>query len=126
MVKKCAIVGSRLSAKLGFEANCRAYPCLPKPVRPIFGMPAPMFKLGQFNALSRAAKTYVCLVVASGAMVLIHSSYYLVSHGVSSQWFVLAALTLLTGSFTVKVPSTPVTHLRFRNVCVRNGNSVRT
>src|SRR5262245_5967130 len=67
-----------------------------------------MFKVGQFNSLSRTAKVYVCLVVTSGAIVLVHSVYQLVSIGIASQWYVLAALTLLTGSFTVKVPSTPV------------------
>lgn len=39
-----------------------------------------------------------------GQLVAGHSLLHLISHPVSYQWFILAALTLLTGTFTVRIP----------------------
>src|SRR5665213_603249 len=52
------------------------------------------------------ARVYVTAVVLTGAAVLAHSVHSLYVDPIGKQWFVLATLTLLTGSFTVKVPST--------------------
>ena len=55
--------------------------------------------------LSRTAYAYIGLVIAAGLLAVAHSVMSLVVRPVSSQWLLLAALTLLTGSFSVKVPS---------------------
>src|SRR5580765_1052752 len=59
----------------------------------------------EFRSLGKGARTYVTLVVLAGAWTIAHSVHQLYIQPVNTQWFVLAALTLLTGSFTVKVPS---------------------
>lgn len=59
----------------------------------------------KFAGLHRTAKLFVTLVVLAGAGTIGHSVHSLYAEPVDKQWFVLAALTLLTGSFTVKVPS---------------------
>jgi diguanylate cyclase (GGDEF)-like protein/putative nucleotidyltransferase with HDIG domain len=46
-------------------------------------------------------------VIIVGAALIAHSIYSLHVHPVSNQWLLLAALTLLSGSFTVKVPKVP-------------------
>lgn len=51
---------------------------------------------------------YVPLISATGLLVVGHCISALIREPVPLQWLVLAALTLLTGSFTVKVPSIPV------------------
>ena len=43
-------------------------------------------------------------VATAGMLVAIHSFAELVVNGVNREWFILAALTLLTGSFTVPIP----------------------
>src|SRR6187431_2358801 len=48
---------------------------------------------------------YVMTAVLAGTAVIAHSLYSLVVHPVGAQWLLLAALTLLTGSFSIKVPS---------------------
>ena len=57
--------------------------------------------------LSRQARIYVDSVIAIGAVVLFYSVHRLYVAPVEAQWFVLAGLTLLTGSFTIKVPTIP-------------------
>src|ERR1700730_15662585 len=52
------------------------------------------------------ARAYVTTVVLLGSVTVLHSAHKLYVDPIGSQWFLLAALTLLTGSFTVKVPST--------------------
>ncbi len=47
---------------------------------------------------------YVGVVVSAGTAALVHALYSLYSHPVDSRWLLLAVLTLLSGSFTVKVP----------------------
>src|ERR1700756_4052741 len=57
------------------------------------------------KGLTRAGYLYVACVIACGLAVTAYSTYLLIVHPVSNQWMILAALTLLTGSFSVKVPS---------------------
>jgi putative nucleotidyltransferase with HDIG domain len=52
---------------------------------------------------------YVGLVAFLGLAVLAHSIYSLYATPIGWNWFVLALLTLLTGSATVKLPSVPAT-----------------
>ena len=52
---------------------------------------------------------YVSVVALAGMLVLGHSVYTLYAEPISWNWFVLALLTLLTGSATVKLPSVPAT-----------------
>jgi putative nucleotidyltransferase with HDIG domain len=55
--------------------------------------------------LSRSGYLYLACVTAFGLAVLTYSVYQLLVRPVSNQWLILAALTLLTGSFSVKLPS---------------------
>lgn len=57
--------------------------------------------------LSPAGRIYVGAVVTSGIAVVVQSLVSLWSSPVSLQWFILAGLTLLSGSFTVRVPTIP-------------------
>lgn len=50
---------------------------------------------------------YIAAVVVSGIAVVLHSLWELNSKPPEFEWFLLATLTLLTGSFTVKLPSLP-------------------
>ena len=58
-----------------------------------------------FGALRPKARAYILLVVLSGALAIGHSIFELVNDPIGYRWIILAALTLLTGSFNVKVPS---------------------
>ena len=62
-------------------------------------MPVPI------SQLSRTAKVYVAVVIACGTAVIVHAGTSLVREPVPSDWLILAALTLLTGSRTIKVPT---------------------
>ena len=64
----------------------------------------------QSHHLSRTAYVYIGLVIAAGLAAISHSAYSLAVRPVSHQWLLLAALTLLTGSFSVKVPSVAARH----------------
>ena len=58
--------------------------------------------------LSKAGRLYVGSVVACGVLVVARSLVELWnSPVVDIQWFVLAALTLLSGSFTIRIPTIP-------------------
>src|SRR3954451_2262324 len=61
-----------------------------------------MRKLSQ---LRRPAKTYVATVVGVGVAAVFQSLISLYRNPIGPEWLILAALTLLTGSFTIKVPS---------------------
>jgi putative nucleotidyltransferase with HDIG domain len=61
--------------------------------------------MSQKRPLSNPARVYIGVVIAAGLAVTGHSVFQLYAHPVSLQWTILAALTLLTGSFTVRVPS---------------------
>ena len=55
----------------------------------------------EFRTLRGIAKAYVTLVVLAGAAIVAYSIHALSVEPIGTQWFVLAGLTLLTGSFTV-------------------------
>ena len=57
------------------------------------------------SRLSPAAKTYVGVVIALGFVALAHSAAAISVSPPSRGWVVLAALTLLTGSLTLKIPT---------------------
>lgn len=59
----------------------------------------------QFAALRPIVRGYVYAVVAVGALVLGLSIHSLLVSAIGSEWLILAGLTVLTGSFSVKVPS---------------------
>src|SRR5690242_14497158 len=57
--------------------------------------------------LGGPARAYLAAVITAGSVVVLYSLYSLYSRPVGYEWFVLAGLTLLSGSFTVKVPTIP-------------------
>ncbi len=57
--------------------------------------------------LSVYGRTYISAVILLGFIVITSSTLELVQTPVGSQWLVLAALTLISGSATVKLPSVP-------------------
>ena len=59
------------------------------------------------DSLSRAGRLYVGGVVAAGLVVVGYSLVTLWRTPVDYQWFVLACLTLLSGSFTIRIPTIP-------------------
>src|SRR5215467_443030 len=50
---------------------------------------------------------YLASVVLVGSAVVLHSLFELYNSPVGPEWFILAGQTLLSGSFTVKVPTIP-------------------
>jgi len=58
-----------------------------------------------FTALKPVARAYVSTVIFVGFAAILHSIIALYINPIGPEWLVLAALTLLTGSFTIKVPS---------------------
>ena len=59
----------------------------------------------EFTTLRPIAKIYIGVIVLAGVSVIGHSVYQLTSEPIGNRWVILALLTLLTGSFNVKVPS---------------------
>src|SRR5262245_53060129 len=59
------------------------------------------------ETLAVAGRFYITSVIAAGLVVVLHSLHDLFARPVGYEWFVLAGLTLLSGSFTVKVPTIP-------------------
>lgn len=59
--------------------------------------------------LSRWARIYVGTISALGVCAIAHSAYVLYAVPIGWKWFVLAVLTLVSGSATVKLPSVPAT-----------------
>src|SRR5256885_11396260 len=57
------------------------------------------------SGLSRPGRFYVWTVIAAGSAVVGGSIYHLYGEPIGSQWFMLAALTLISGSATVRLPS---------------------
>ena len=57
--------------------------------------------------LGGGGRIYVAAVIACGFAVVAGSAYSLVSEPIGYQWLLLAALTLISGSATVKLPSVP-------------------
>jgi len=61
--------------------------------------------MNQDQHLSRTGYAFIWCVIVAGLAATGFSAYVLVVAPVSAQWVILAALTLLTGSFSVKIPS---------------------
>jgi len=59
--------------------------------------------------IPRQGAAYVLFVIAAGFCVIAFSAYDLAAKMLTAQWLALAALTLLSGSATVKLPSVPAT-----------------
>jgi putative nucleotidyltransferase with HDIG domain len=57
------------------------------------------------NAFTFRARFYIATVVTIGAYVVAASVFDLLLHPPATQWLYLALLTILTGSFSVKLPS---------------------
>src|SRR5262245_5552976 len=57
--------------------------------------------------LSPSARLYVGSVALAGSVIAAHSIAVLMAGPVRPSWFVLAVLTLLSGSFTVRIPKIP-------------------
>ena len=57
-----------------------------------------------FSQLRPTARAYVATVISVGLAVVLHSVFALYRSPIGPEWLVLAGLTLLTGSFTIKVP----------------------
>ena len=55
--------------------------------------------------LSRLGYAYVTCVIACGVAATGYALFRVITEPVPSQWLILAALTLLTGSFSIKLPS---------------------
>src|SRR5512138_1203607 len=55
--------------------------------------------------LSLRARIYIGAVVATGTLAIGASAYDLTMNPLGSEWLILAGLTLLTGSFSIKLPS---------------------
>ena len=62
-----------------------------------------------FRSLSVRARVYVTGVVCAGLFTIAHSLYSLTQQQIGWSWTVLAVLTLVSGSATVKLPSLPAT-----------------
>jgi putative nucleotidyltransferase with HDIG domain len=63
----------------------------------------------RFVLLPRRAQAFLSAVTLFGLLGISHSVYTLYSKPVPAQWFLLAALTLLSGSVTIRLPSIPAT-----------------
>ena len=61
--------------------------------------------VAEFTALRPIARIFIGLIVLAGASVIGHWIYQLTVEPIGNRWVILAALTLLTGSFNVKVSS---------------------
>jgi len=57
------------------------------------------------QGLSRLGYTYVTCVIACGVAVTGYAVFGVIAEPVPKQWLILAALTLLTGSFSIKLPA---------------------
>ena len=57
--------------------------------------------------LSQSGKLYVSTVILGGSFAVVVSLYDICTSQIRYQWFVLAALTVISGSATVKLPSIP-------------------
>ena len=57
------------------------------------------------SPLSRSARYYFSAVIAAGSAVTVACLIDLYARPVRNEWLLLAALTTLTGSFTVRIPT---------------------
>ena len=58
-----------------------------------------------FDELSRAARVYAIAVTSLGAIAIVRAVVLLVQQPARSDWLALAALIILTGAFSIRVPS---------------------
>src|SRR5688500_13934293 len=65
--------------------------------------------MDKLQRLPTLGKLYVIAVVGLGGATILHSAYQLHAKPIGWNWFILALLTLLSGSATVKLPSVPAT-----------------
>src|SRR5262245_12084782 len=63
----------------------------------------------RLSDLTRRARIYVTLICLAGAATVIESFRDLTVHPVGWRWTILALLTLVSGSATVRLPSLPAT-----------------
>src|SRR5215216_237989 len=59
------------------------------------------------SSLTDAGRFYVAAVCTVGIAIVLHSLIQVSRGTIGYQWFVLAGLTLLSGSFTVRIPTIP-------------------
>src|SRR4051794_27360179 len=57
------------------------------------------------SGFSKPGKVYVWSVIAAGSFAISRSLYDLSLHPIGYRWFILAGLTLVSGSATVRLPS---------------------
>src|SRR5262245_11075085 len=57
--------------------------------------------------LSKVAMVYLWTVILIGSSVIGESIYHLLHEPIGIQWFILAALTIVSGSASVQLPSSP-------------------
>ena len=62
--------------------------------------------LSSKSGFSTAGRVYLWTVIGAGVAVVLGSIYRLHQQQIGNQWFLLAALTLVSGSATVRLPST--------------------
>jgi putative nucleotidyltransferase with HDIG domain len=62
-----------------------------------------------FLALPRGARLYVSVIAAVGSLTVCHAVYDLIHHPIGWDWTILALLTLVSGSATVRLPGLPAT-----------------
>jgi diguanylate cyclase (GGDEF)-like protein/putative nucleotidyltransferase with HDIG domain len=68
-----------------------------------------MAKTKRFAQLPRQSKAYIAVIVTLGTLTVSEAVYGLVSQDTGWRWLVLAILTFLSGSATLKLPSLPAT-----------------
>src|SRR5687768_17436040 len=60
---------------------------------------------GFFTQLPKTAQIYIATVVAIGILAVVHAVSSLIQSAFGPEWLVLAALTVVTGSFSIKIPA---------------------
>src|SRR5262245_47894625 len=59
----------------------------------------------QSAELPRSGQLYVATVITAGILTIAYSTWSLIKQPVGWDWLALAALTVLTGTFSIKLPS---------------------
>lgn len=62
-----------------------------------------------WRTLPAAARIYILALIAAGSLTIAHSIYSLFARPIGPGWFILAVLTLVSGSATLKLPALPAT-----------------
>src|ERR1043165_10313142 len=63
----------------------------------------------RFRQLPTITKVYISGIVIAGAMTVLESFFVLTTQPIGWDWTILAILTLVSGSATVRLPSLPAT-----------------